>query len=95
MKHINRKLALLMVMCLIVTSVIAFPKSASSAGIKDLEFSNEDASGTIEVNGGDYDDDCVVRTISKIFDEKRIGVNYKKKYICKIMEQHGIYMTIS
>lgn len=69
-----------MVMCLIVTSVTSFPKSAS-AGIKDLAFSNEEAFGTIEVNGGNYDDDCVVRIISTIFLENRIGVNYKKVYL--------------
>ena len=69
-----------MVMCLIVTSLIAFPKIAS-AGIKDLAFSNEDASGTIEVNGGDYSDECAVITISKIYDEMHIGVNYKKVHL--------------
>lgn len=59
MKHMNKKLALLMVMCLIVTSITAFPKSAS-ANDREMAFSNSEAEGTFYVEGGEYSDTCYV-----------------------------------
>lgn len=69
-----------MVMCLIVTSIAAFPKSASAGG-KTIAFSNEDDQGSIQVNGGDYSNECVIRHSSSVFNEYHLGISYKEVHL--------------
>lgn len=59
MKLRNTKIALVIVMCLIVTTITTFSQNASAYS-KQMAFSNPEEQGTFYVEGGEYSDNCGV-----------------------------------